>query len=92
MILFRGRKAKLFYVSTTAVTSSITAATVCYKSSTAAMAACKRKKRSFLTGQIPEIEKEIVPSTLDSSFIEDDVFDKDHRDPKFLVYWLTTTS
>ena len=91
--ILRSRKAKLFYVSTNEVTSTITTATVCFVSSTT-MAACgRRKKRASLDVEILDDKQEIAPSSLESSIVEEDgVFDREHRDPKFLVYWLTTTS
>jgi hypothetical protein len=44
------RSGKLFYVSTTSSTTTIATSTICFVTSAAITAACKRKRRSIQTG------------------------------------------
>merc|ERR1712062_576060 len=83
------RKPKLFFVSTSATTSALQTASICYLS-TAAYVACNGRKRRAITA-FSEMETEIQPKQdeVDSSLQE---AESGGRDGRFLLYWITTTS
>merc|ERR1739838_930454 len=83
------RKPKLFFVSTSATTSTLQTASICYVS-TAAYATCTGRKRRAITA-FSEMETEVQPKQdeVDSSLQEAESGDRDGR---FLLYWITTTS
>merc|ERR1712014_315481 len=82
------RSPKIFYVSTKEASTTISTHTVCWVSSTTAATTCgRRRKRSVLEidGDVPQH----VKADLDDEMIASS--GKAVRDPKFMVYWLTTT-
>merc|ERR1711877_35579 len=81
------RKPKLFYVSTQVNTFTFTTNSVCVLSTTTALVACptKRKKRQLNLDDVDGLN--IEPSEVSSGLEQAEV-----RRPKFLQYWLTTTS
>ena len=90
---------KLFYVSTSTTTSTVSTTSLCvYVSSTAiAMHVCKRKKKRSMISDIQKSESDIAPAR---SMVEDDLSapvvdssntELDEREGKFLNYWMTTT-
>merc|ERR1719323_1664671 len=95
------KKTTLFYVYTLKSTSTVNTATTCYVSTTSAATACTgRKKRAFV--DTTDVDFEIAPSeiakvedSLDNideleSTLESE--EKNFRQEKVLLYWLTTTS
>merc|ERR1711877_99580 len=93
------RTKKLFYVSTTSSTTTLRTDTICYASTTTTLGTCgRRKRRSF--GDISSYDSDqekIHPTGLSFSDkpTEDIEDSKEHvmsRKPRFLVYWMTTTS
>merc|ERR1711874_615996 len=89
------RQPKLFFVSSSSTTSSVSTSTVCFKSTSAGIVACgRRKKRSMVVDGISGEAGEIQPkSSFDTEFdsgAEDPI--TSGRDGRFLLYWLTTTS
>merc|ERR1712088_293006 len=96
------RQPKLFYVSSSSTTSSVSTATVCYKPTSAGVVACgKRRRRALIdTGlngaDVTKIQpKNSFGEEADSdpkleSGAEDPI--TSDRDGRFLLYWLTTTS
>ena len=83
------RNPKLFFVSTSATTTTLQTASICYVS-TAAYATCTGRKRRAITS-FSEMETEVQPKQdeVDSSLQEAESGDRDGR---FLLYWITTTS
>merc|ERR1712107_483950 len=87
------RKPKLFFVSTSATTSTLQTLSICYVSSNAISACTGRKRRainidggSFTDTASVELEpsqreQEASAPAIDGS-----------RDGRFLLYWITTTS
>merc|ERR1712241_1468255 len=97
----RSREPKLFFVSSSSTTSSLSTSTVCFKATATGAVTCgKRKKRSMVVNGISEADGEIQPQR--SFDAEDDSDPKvesgaedpttSDRDGRFLLYWLTTTS
>merc|ERR1712131_165480 len=94
------RKPKLFFVSTSSTTSTISTRTLCYTTN-AALGTCGRKKRAIV--DIKELEGDIAPAPIqkvdveeDNMEIEDDLVtgginEDSDRNGKFLLYWMTTT-
>ena len=83
------RKPKLFFVSTSATTTTLQTGSICYVS-TAAYATCSGRKRRAITA-FSEMETEVQPKQdeVDSSLQE---AESGGRDGRFLLYWITTTS
>merc|ERR1719410_845563 len=79
------RKPRLFYVSTQVNTFTYTTNSVCVLSTTSALAACTKKKKRQM--ELDELNDDIEPSEV-SLDEEMPVV----RQPKFLQYWMTTTS
>merc|ERR1711973_101005 len=80
----------LFFVSTSATTSTLQTAPICYMSSATASATCTGRKRRAITS-FSEMETEVQPKQdeVDSSLQEAESGDREGR---FLLYWITTTS
>merc|ERR1712037_850925 len=92
------RKPKLFFVSTSATTSTLQTASICYVSSTT-LAACGGRKRRSVSVDGMEPEGAIQPSTFKrevegESVQQDEAGSKVNmdREGRFLLYWITTTS
>ena len=95
------RQPKLFYISSSTTTSTVSTSTVCFKSGTA-LATCSKKKRkrdimSDLLRDAPESINPSRKSRMDEEELEDvlEAVEKqaeNQRDPKFLLYWATLTS
>merc|ERR1711877_2681 len=91
------RTKKLFYVSTTSSTTTLRTDTICYASTTTTLGSCgRRKRRSF--GDISTYDSDhekIHPTGLSDEPTEDIEDSNEHvmsRKPRFLVYWMTTSS
>ena len=93
------RKPKLFFVSTSATTSTLQTAFVCYVTSAAPTAVCGRKKRRAISFDGMEPEGAVQPSTFKRE-VEGESVQLDEasskvsgkREGRFLLYWITTTS
>merc|ERR1712115_194105 len=103
----RSREPKLFFVSSSSTTSSLSTSTVCFKATATGAVTCgKRKKRSMVVNGISEADGKIQPQRSfdaeDESYLlhqkisqlESGAEDPttSERDGRFLLYWLTTTS
>merc|ERR1711913_278967 len=86
------RKPKLFFVSTSATTSTLQTFSICYYSSAVQSACTGRKRRSVsLDGMEPD--GAVQPSTIDREVDGEPLQDEaTGRDGRFLLYWITTTS
>merc|ERR1711990_1263034 len=91
------RKPKLFFVSTSATTSTLQTASVCYISS-ATIATCAGRKRRTISLDGMEPEGAVQPSTfkreVEGVSVQDEASLKvnEKREGRFLLYWITTTS
>ena len=91
------RKPKLFFVSTSATTSTLQTASICYVSS-ATIATCTGRKRRTISLDGVEPEGAVQPSTFKREALGDTVQDEansklnERREGRFLLYWITTTS
>merc|ERR1712203_684927 len=92
------RKPKLFFVSTSATTSTLQTASICYVTSDSILTCTGRKRRTIsLDGMEPE--GAVQPSTFKrevegESVKQDEVSSKGNgnREGRFLLYWIPTTS
>ena len=90
------RKPKLFFVSTSATTSTLQTASICYVSSATIATCTGRKRRTIsLDGDLPE--GAVQPSTLKRRDVKVDSEQEElslnkNREGRFLLYWITTTS
>merc|ERR1719150_774110 len=85
------RKPKLFFVSTSATTSTIQTLSVCFYTSTAVNACGGRKRRAIDIEGGLSLE-DAAATELESSQREKDTSIEGSRDGRFLLYWITTTS
>merc|ERR1712172_248865 len=92
------RKPKLFFVSTSATTSTLQTASICYVTS-ATITTCAGRKRRTISLDGMEPEGAVQPSTFKrevegESVKQDEVSSKvnGNREGRFLLYWITTTS
>ena len=84
------RQPKLFFVSTSATTTTLQTASVCYSTSGAPTAACTgRRKRSINIDGVPLAD--VKPSQLNQE-VQSSQEDQLDREGRFLLYWITTTS
>merc|ERR1712156_1249059 len=79
-----------FFVSTSATTSTLQTASICYLSSMTASGTCVGRKRRAITS-FSEMETEVQPKQdeVDSRLQEAESGDRDGR---FLLYWIPPTS
>jgi hypothetical protein len=99
------RNSRLFYVYTDKSTSTVLTTSLCYVTAGTAGTSCNgRRKRAVLMKQLGEYVEDVSSSSTE----EDDNIDEDHgelidsaledagdrnfREEKILLYWLTTTS
>ena len=101
------RQPKLFYISSSTTTSTVSTSTVCFKSGTA-LATCskKKRKRDIMSELVEDGSESIKPSRNSRMEEEEEELEEavdlleaaegnqkeNHRDPKFLLYWATLTS
>ena len=90
------RKPKLFFVSTSATTSTLQTASICYVSS-ATIATCTGRKRRTISLDGDQPENAVQPSTLKRRDVKVDSEQEElslnkNREGRFLLYWITTTS
>ena len=99
------RQPKLFYISSSTTTSTVSTSTVCFKSGTT-LAACTRKKRKrdIMSELLEDASAESIKPSRNSRMDEDELEEavdlleatekqtENQRDPKFLLYWATLTS
>ena len=78
------KKPKLFFVSTSATTSTLQTASICYISSKTALGTCAGRKRRAISLDGVDMDGKLQPSQAADS--------TDKRDGRFLLYWITTTS
>merc|ERR1712154_637047 len=88
----KSRSARLFFVSSSSTTTTVNTLTYCYSTAGTISAACRRKKRAILNGQEDEKYGSIDPSSTSLASGMEDPEEANHRQGKFLLYWLTTTS
>merc|ERR1712113_183860 len=80
------RQPKLFYVSTSATTSTLQTASICYVSSTSLTTCTGRKRRAIEMASAEAAEVHLEPSQSAATDAADS------RDGRFLLYWIPTPS
>merc|ERR1719480_74416 len=99
----QSRQPKLFFVSSSSTTSSVSTSTICFISTNTGFTTCgKRRRRNILEDGISGAAGQIQPMSASSFDDEADFSTKvdsgaedpttSDRDGRFLLYWLTTTS
>merc|ERR1712223_22160 len=91
------RKPKLFFVSTSATTSTLQTASFCYVTSAAGTPTCTgRKRRAISSLNVVETEEAVEPSEFKKQDeVSSSLLEEAHavdRKGRFLLYWITTTS
>merc|ERR1712227_329808 len=98
------RQPKLFYISSSTTTSTVSTSTVCYETSgTLATCSKKKRKRDIMSDVMGEDASESIKPSSRSRMMEEeeeleDVLEaaekqiENQRDPRFLLYWATLTS
>merc|ERR1712048_923264 len=88
------RKPKLFFVSTSATTTTLQTLSVCYYTSGSLTTCTGRKRRAIdVEGVMLSDVKSLEDSTeLESSHREEGTSIDGSRDGRFLLYWITPTS
>ena len=99
------RQPKLFYISSSTTTSTISTSTVCFKSGTALATCSKKKRKRDIMSELVEDASESIKPSRNSRMDEEEELEEavdlleaaekqteNHRDPKFLLYWATLTS
>merc|ERR1719278_1343835 len=85
------RKPKLFFVSTSATTTTLQTLSVCFYTSTAVNACGGRKRRAIdMEGELSL--EDAVSTELESSHREKDTSIEGSRDGRFLLYWCPSGS
>merc|ERR1712133_320065 len=85
-----GRKPRLFLVSTSSTTLTVTTASVCYKTkdSNTGTGICTGRKKKRSIQRVENMEDEIVDTSRSELESDDDI----GRNGRFFLYWITTTS
>merc|ERR1712061_32927 len=85
------RHPKLFFVSTSSTTTTISTGSVCYISSTSLTTCSGRKRRAISFDGAQLDQSDVEPSQLTEGVRSSKELGMD-RKGKFLLYWITTTS
>merc|ERR1719384_305802 len=90
------RKPKLFFVSTSATTTTLQTLSVCYYTSTSVTTCTGRKRRAIdvegaMLSDVESLE-DAASTEIESSHREEGTSIDGSRDGRFLLYWITTTS
>merc|ERR1712006_22687 len=90
------RKPKLFFVSTSATTTTLQTLSVCYYTSGSLTTCTGRKRRAIdvdgvMLSDVKSLE-DSASTELESSHREEGTSIDGSRDGRFLLYWITTTS
>merc|ERR1712098_499412 len=88
----KSRSARLFFVSSSSTTRTVNSLTYCYSAANTITAACRRKKRAIIDNLYDEKPGSIDPSSTSLESGMEEPEEANHRQGKFLLYWLTTTS
>ena len=87
------RKPKLFYVSTSATTSTLSTGSICYISSKTALGSCVGRKRRSLVFDGQAVDgSSLDPSQARQARGAAEVQPSQGKEGRFLLYWITTTS
>merc|ERR1711936_626617 len=86
------RHPKLFFVSTSSTTSTLSTGTVCYITTGTVSTCTGRKRRAISFDGASSDESELRPSLLKEDVQSSKKDGKLDREGRFLLYWITTTS
>merc|ERR1712062_353169 len=87
------RKPKLFFVSTSATTSTLQTASFCYVTKVTPTVCTGRKRRAITSLNGVETEEAVEPSEFTKQDeVSSSLLEEKERKGRFLLYWITTTS
>ena len=86
------RKPKLFYVSTSVTTSTLQTVSICYITSGTTITTCTGRKRRSIKIDVAQHAADVKPSQLNQKVQSSQKEAEKHREGRFLLYWITTTS
>merc|ERR1712203_491472 len=87
------RHPKLFFVSTSSTTSTLSTGSMCYVTTTGFTGACTGRKRRAIDFEGASVdESEFKPSQLKEDVQSSRGDSSLDREGRFLLYWITTTS
>ena len=86
------RHPKLFFVSTSSTTSTLSTGTVCYITTGTVSTCTGRKRRAISFDGASSDESELQPSQLKEDVQSSKKDGRLDREGRFLLYWITTTS
>ena len=85
------RQPKLFFVSTSATTSTLQTASICYITSGATITTCTGRRRRSIKIDGAQLA-DVKPSQLNQEVQSSQKAASQDREGRFLLYWITTTS
>merc|ERR1712156_590720 len=86
------RKPKLFYVSTSVTTSTLQTVSICHITSGTTITTCTGRKRRSIKIDVAQHAADVKPSQLNQKVQSSQKEAEKHREGRFLLYWITTTS
>merc|ERR1711962_1326943 len=87
-----GRKPRLFLVSTSSTTLTVSTASVCYIAGTPAFTECMGKKKRRSIPEVEDMEDKLVKPSWSEWKSDTESDDDIGRVGRFFLYWITTTS
>merc|ERR1711953_1239662 len=86
------RKPKLFYVSTSVTTSTLQTASICYVTSGTTITTCTGRKRRSIKIDVDQHAADVKPSQLNQKVQSSQKEAEKHREGRFLLYRIISTS
>ena len=86
------RKPRLFFVSTSSTTTTLQTQSICYVTSGTTITTCTGRKRRSIKIDVAQHAADVKPSQLNQKVQSSQKEAEKHREGRFLLYWITTTS
>ena len=86
------RKPRLFFVSTSSTTTTLQTQSICYITSGTTITTCTGRKRRSIKIDVAQHAADVKPSQLNQKVQSSQKEAEKHREGRFLLYWITTTS
>merc|ERR1712018_1052238 len=85
------RKPRLFFLSTSSTTTTLQTQSICYVTSGTTITTCTGRKRRSIKIDGAQLS-DVKPSQLNQEVQSSQKEAEKHREGRFLLYWITTTS